>query len=133
MNIILPIATEQSITVYTRTHTGTDYTINITDEETNKTTEIEYLSSTFIDFDEQTFVDFDGEPFADLSESTTFTGKLTVKFEYDFKEGRFYMIEVEAEKLIYRGKLYCTAQTGQYAVSSYTKPALNKNEFIVKQ
>lgn len=109
MNVLKPIATSQSITVYTRPHTGTTYVLKVTDEETNVTS----------------------------TKTSTHTadglGKMTFTFAYPFKEGRFYMINITATKLIYRGKIYATAQTGQYSVSSYTKPTENKNTFIVKQ
>lgn len=132
MNIILPKSTPQSIEVYLRDFTSTDFILMITDEETNVKYTTEMTGFSFSDFDEELFTDFDGEVFSGISEILDFSGKASIEFAHDFKEGRFYMLEITSDKLLYRGKLYCTAQTGQYAVSGYTKPTGNKNEFIVK-
>ena len=110
MNILLPIDTSQSITVYARTHTAGTYVVTVTDEQSDVATTV--------------------------TATTSFSlGKLTITFAYDFTEGRFYTLNIANDgAVIHRGKIYVTSQTGKYDVISgeYTEESNVDSGWIVK-
>lgn len=118
MIILEPISTAQEITCFARSHTGTDYIVSITDEQTTVTTNSS-VTGTFSD------------------------GELTLNLTYAFVEGRFYRLKIftsvagVADELVTIQKLYATAQTDYQTYSvldGYYKPITKeKSTYIVKK
>jgi len=111
MNILRPIATAQTITVVPRSSASSGITIELTDENTNSSTTI-------------------------TPSVTNTDGYMALEAIFSVLEGTFYNFSVILSGgIIYRGKLYCTAQTDlkQYTVNEnqYVTENTYSNEFIV--
>lgn len=111
MHILKPIGTSQNIVVVPRTYATSGITINLRDESTNTSTTI-------------------------TPTVTNSDGYMTLSSIYNVNEGTFYVFEVLlSSTTIYRGRVYCTAQTDlkQYTVNEneYVTENSYDNEFIV--
>lgn len=113
MVIVEAIDTAQNISVYTREHTGTSYSVEIIDESLNSS-------------DTNTVEGGYGD------------GMLSINITYDFQEGRFYSLKIyRLGVLITFQKIYCTDQTDfdKYSVLDgyYTQPTKEETTYIIKE
>jgi hypothetical protein len=90
MEVFLPIATQQTLTIIPRYNSGT-VTLSVRDEETDLSQEFNILDTRYDN------------------------GYLSMDFSYDFKETGSYSLEVKdnAAKILWRGKAIATAQDPQ--------------------
>lgn len=90
MEVFLPIATQQTLTIIPRFNSGI-VTLSVRNEETDLTQEFNILD---------TYYD---------------NGYLSMDFAYDFKESESYSLEVKdnEEKILWRGKAFATSQDPQ--------------------
>ena len=114
MIILKPIVTAQTITIVPRVNDYDSLSIALTNESTNTTVL--------------------------LSPSVTqLIGHLELTAIYNILEGTFYTIMVtlsaDPEAIIYRGRVYCTAQTDllKYTLNEgqYVEPTTNNNSYII--
>jgi len=104
MKVLKEIATEQTITIIPREYVS-NISYTLTNESDNTSVNKDNLA-TFID-----------------------SGYLTITDIFDLKEGVFYNLECfydnnGTDKLIYRGRIFCTNQT------SLDKFTMNENEYV---
>ena len=116
MIIVQPISTPQTITVYARNHTSGSYSVEITDEETSKTTT--------------------------TAVSGVFNGtSIEIPITHPFLSERWYMIKIfstqTGEGVVNFSKIYCTAQSeaDKYTVLDgyYQQIDKPKTNYIVKK
>lgn len=113
MIIVKPDIASQQIEVYTRDHTGEDYTVQFINEQTNKSTT---------------------ESVTGAYNGTSFVFDTT----YQFSKERWYMAKLySGEILINHSKVYCTDQADfeKYSVLDgyYHQIDKPKHEFITKK